>query len=100
MVTVLAKPAHEFVIFGEDHCVFVVALDGFRRHSVVIWQLVLLGTCAFALFAADTLSSIVKYGLAHYDLRTANGWHMHVSRIKFIWRGSTADLCGDGVDNL
>jgi hypothetical protein len=49
----LAKPTHVFLIFGEDHRVFVVALDSFRRHSVVIRQLVLLGTSTLALLAAD-----------------------------------------------
>jgi hypothetical protein len=53
MVAVLAKPAHVFVFFCENHSELVVSLNRLSRYLVVVGEFVLLCTSALTLFAAD-----------------------------------------------
>jgi hypothetical protein len=54
-----AQPAEELVAARHDGCEFVVRSYIFGRDPVVIWQLVLLRTAGFALFATDAKGCVI-----------------------------------------
>src|ERR1700749_1198706 len=65
MFAVHAQAAHELIVFGHDDRVLVRRLHRLRRDAVVVEQLVLLRTGAFALFAADAHGRVIQQGFAH-----------------------------------
>src|SRR5208282_1314756 len=59
LFTVHTEPAHEFVILGQNYCVLMCRLHRLRGYVVVVGQLVLLRTRAFALFASDAHGCVI-----------------------------------------
>jgi hypothetical protein len=53
LIAMHAKPAHEFVILGENDRIFVFGLNCLRRNRVIVGEVVLLRTGALTLLAGD-----------------------------------------------